>query len=187
MQITYPTTPAQHFHLLRRQVLRPWRKPLVIMAPKSTLRLPRNTSDLQELTHGSFQRVLDDPHREKLRDVSKIILCSGKIYFDLEEERAQRERWDVAIIRIEQLYPLREKELQNALRAYGAGTPVLWVQEEPENMGAWRYLRAKYCLELPGGHPFRGVARAESASPATGSSASHKLEHRNLMDQAFES
>lgn len=184
IQVVNPTTPAQFFHLLRRQVLRPWRKPLVVMTPKSLLRHPRVLSSLMELADGEFQRVIPDnnPQREK---VKRALLCSGKIYYDLQKFREQHRRDDVAILRVEQLYPLTEEHLAPALDPYLDGTPVLWVQEEPENMGAWRYLLAKFGERLLGRLPFSGITRPAAASPATGSHASHEREQADILEQAF--
>lgn len=189
LQVCNATTPAQFFHLLRRQVLRPWRKPLVVMTPKSLLRNPRCVSSLEELASGTFARLMDDTVEKPRRKVERVIVCSGKVFYDLEEEREKRNAWDVALLRLEQLYPLQDRTLERALSAYkdaeGRPAPTLWVQEEPENMGAWRYLRARYLEQLPGGHFFGGAYRPASSSPATGSPNSHRLEHQRLMDAAF--
>ena len=182
MQVVNLTTPAQIFHALRKQVLRKWRKPLVVMSPKSLLRHPRAVSDLEALAKGGFQKVIADEHAPK--KASRILLCSGKVYYELLEKREEEGRDDVAILRLEQLYPLPEAELKAALAPYGAKLPLVWVQEEPENMGAWRFLRAQW-LEEAFGRPFSGVTRPASASPATGSSASHKLEQAKLLNSAF--
>lgn len=184
MQIVVPTTPAQHFHLLRRQVLRRWKKPLVVMSPKSLLRHKEAVSPLAELTGGRFSEVLPDSKVDP-SGVSRILLCSGKIYYELESVRRESKRTDVAIVRIEQLYPLPEAELCEHLSEYGRDVPVVWVQEEPRNMGAWSFLRCRLG-EAVGGHPFSGISRPESASPATGSGTSHKIEQQLILKQAFE-
>ncbi|HWP35424.1 MAG TPA: 2-oxoglutarate dehydrogenase E1 component [Thermodesulfobacteriota bacterium] len=183
IQIVQPSTPAQYFHLLRRQVLRRWRKPLVVLTPKSLLRHPRVVSTLDELAEGAFRRILPDPR--PAGRVERILLCSGKIYYELDEWRERTGRHDVAIVRIEQFYPLPERALAEALAPYPEGTPVRWVQEEPENMGAWHYLRVRFGDRLLGRHPFSGVTRPESASPATGSASRHALEQRTLLERAF--
>jgi 2-oxoglutarate dehydrogenase E1 component len=183
IQVVNPTTPAQYFHCLRRQVLRPWRKPLVIMTPKSLLRHPKATSPLDACASGSFQPILPDPAQPNPAGVKRIVLCSGRIYYDLDASRTENGRSDVAIIRLEQLYPLPRAELESALSRYPAGTPVVWVQEEPENMGAWRYLLVKLGRELQ--NPFSGVYRESSASPAAGSASRHKREQADLVKQAF--
>jgi 2-oxoglutarate dehydrogenase E1 component len=184
LQIAIPSTPAQYFHLLRRQVLRPWRKPLVVMTPKSLLRHPKVASPLAAFTEGSFKSLLRDEQVEAGR-ASRVLLCAGKVYYDLEAEREKLGREDVAILRLEQLYPLREDELRMALEPYRDGTPVFWVQEEPENMGAWRFLYVLFGEELFGRLPFKGISRPASASPATGSGSSHKLEQSQLVAEAF--
>jgi 2-oxoglutarate dehydrogenase E1 component len=185
IQVVYPTTPAQFFHLLRRQVLRRWRKPLVVMTPKSLLRHGDATSSLDDLAAGSFHPVIDDPEAAAAGHANRVLLCTGKIYYELAARRRTLGRQNVAIIRLEQLYPFPLEQLRSALAPYPDGTPVVWVQEEPRNMGAWRYLRDVTCDTLFGRLPFQGVYRAESASPATGSHASHKLEQQELIDQAF--
>jgi 2-oxoglutarate dehydrogenase E1 component len=123
--------------------------------------------------------------RVEPKHTTKVFMCSGKIYYELEKTRHERKRDDIAIVRLEQLYPLAEGHLKAALDAYPAGTPVVWVQDEPENMGAWRYLRTRFGSELLGRFPLQRVSRLESASPATGSPAAHKIEHQRLMDDAF--
>ncbi len=184
LQIVIPSTPAQHFHVLRRQVIRPWRKPLVILTPKSLLRHPEVVSPLTEFTSGRFQRVLPDP-KHPSGPVERILLCSGKVYYDLLEARENASRDDIALVRLEQLYPLPVTELGAILRQYPDETPLVWVQEEPENMGAWTFLRMRIREKAFGRFPFSGVTRAASASPATGSSSSHKLEQKELIAKAF--
>jgi 2-oxoglutarate dehydrogenase E1 component len=184
IQVVVPTTPAQYFHCLRRQVVRPWRKPLVVMTPKSLLRHPRAVSALEEFTVGPFRRVIPDSEPGR-QNVEGVLLCSGKIYYELEKEREDLGRRDVAIVRMEQLYPLPMPELTAALAPYKDGTPVYWVQEEPENMGAWRFLLARFRYELFDRLPFAGIYRRASASPATGSASSHKMEQKELLMQAF--
>ena len=162
---------------------RPWRKPLVVFTPKSLLRHPQAVSTLDEMATGSFHRVLGDD-RADASAVKRILLCSGKVYFDLEAERKKRGALDVAIVRLEQYYPLGDALLK-ALAPYREGTPVVWVQEEPRNMGAWYFLNARKADLLGGRHPLSLVSRAESASPATGSHAAHELEQKMLLEEAF--
>ncbi len=183
IQVVYPTTPAQYFHCLRRQVARNWRKPLIVMTPKSLLRHPDACSTLEQCAQGKFEAVIPDslPDPGKIR---RVLLCAGKIFYELLGRRTELGRDDVAIIRVEQLYPLHEDALRLALAGYGEGTPVLWVQEEPENMGAWRYLRARFGDHLFG-FPFGGLRRPASASPATGSARVHKRDQAYLVAQAF--
>ena len=183
-QVAYPTTPAQYFHLLRRQVLRRWRKPLVVMTPKSLLRHPNATSDRTELANGRFLRVLPDT-RTSPAETKRILLCSGKVYYDLEKARGELGRTDVAIVRIEQLYPLTDDAVLQPIQAYAPGTPVLWVQEEPLNMGAWPYWHQRFGEMLLSRFPMSVRSRPASASPATGSPGSHKLEQERLIGEAF--
>jgi 2-oxoglutarate dehydrogenase E1 component len=184
MQIIQPTTPAQYFHALRRQVLRSWRKPLVVMTPKSLLRHPKAVSTLDECAAGAFERVIADVRPDR-PNVEGVLLCSGKVYYELDQHRDELGRQDVAIVRIEQFYPPPMEPLRKALAPYRDGTPVYWVQEEPENMGAWRFLLARFGAELFDRLPFSGVFRRASPSPATGSASSHKMEQKELLMQAF--
>jgi 2-oxoglutarate dehydrogenase E1 component len=183
IQVVYPTTAAQYFHMLRRQVKRNWRKPLIVMTPKSLLRDPRVASSLEELARGKFQRIIPDSLPPQA--VKRILLCTGKIYYELEKQRTDLKRNDVAIIRLEQLYPINLEGFEAILGKYPKGTPAFWVQEEPENMGAWRYLRAKFGETLFKKFPFSGIYRPASASPATGSMNSHKIEQKELLAEAF--
>jgi 2-oxoglutarate dehydrogenase E1 component len=185
MQVCDCTTPAQYFHLLRRQALRPWRKPLVVMTPKSLLRHKRCVSTLDELVNGSFRPVLPDTSGTPASSARRVLLCAGRIYFDLEAEREKRGASDVHIVRIEQFYPLDHAALAEVLSPYAAGTELFWVQDEPWNMGAWYFMKVR--LQALFGDELRihCVSRAESASPATGSAAAHRLESQHLMDAAF--
>ncbi|MCU0726717.1 MAG: 2-oxoglutarate dehydrogenase E1 component [Planctomycetes bacterium] len=173
LQIVNLTTPAQLFHCLRRQALRPWRKPLVVMSPKSLLRHPRVVSPLADLAGGSFARILPDAGGP--RRAGRILLCSGKIAYDLEERRAKLARDDVAILRVEQLYPLPETVLEAALAPYDAGIPAVWVQEEPVNNGPWPHFGLRFGGSLIGRHR-RNRCRSnsgfrKSASPSARSSS----------------
>ncbi len=168
--------------MLRRQVKRPLRKPLVVFTPKSLLRHPEAVSTLDDLANGSFQRVIPDAAVDPAK-VKRILLCSGKVFYDLAAERRKRKRDDVAIVRLEQYYPLSDA-LTKALAPYREGTPVVWVQEEPRNMGAWYFLNARR-TEMFGNRPLSVASRSESASPATGSKAAHDLEQKMLMEEAF--
>jgi 2-oxoglutarate dehydrogenase E1 component len=185
IQIVYPTTPAQYFHVLRRQVLRPWRKPLVIMTPKSLLRHPKVVSSLDECARGTFQRVIVDPVVKPGNQVKKIILCTGKLYYELEAYRAEAKLDDTVIIRLEQLYPMRRELLENTLVPCNDETPVVWVQEEPANMGPWMFMRVRFGERLFGRFPFTGVTRPASASPASGSHRRHKQEQKEIIERAF--
>lgn len=185
MQIVMPTTPAQYFHVLRRQVLRPWRKPLIVFTPKSLLRHPKCVASLDELSRGRFQRIIpDDKFGE--RNARLVLLCYGKIFYDLLEYRTDKRRDDVAIVRIEQFEPLKDEVLQEALSCYSEGTLVRFVQEEPENMGGACWLRRRFGRDsLFGKFPLQLVARPASPSPATGSLASHRAEQAALVEKAF--
>lgn len=185
IQVVCPTTPAQYFHLLRRQVLRRWRKPLVVMTPKSLLRHASAVSSLADCATGSFQNVIPDSQPPAPNRTGHILLCSGKVYYDLARRRDELKRDDVGLIRIEQLYPFPEAELRDALATFRDGTRVVWVQEEPENMGAWPFLRMRCGEKLFGRLPLSGLSRPASASPATGSTASFKREQERLLSAAF--
>ncbi len=185
LQVCNLTTPAQYFHALRRQLVRSLRKPLVIMTPKALLRKEDATSSFEDLA-GDFQRVIGDRTADAAR-VRRALLCTGKVYYDLVGRRAARNVDDTAIIRIEQLYPYPEKELLAELKRYPRLKQITWVQEEPWNMGAWFFLRAHEHTDgggLP--LPLSCVARAESASPATGHPKAHDLEQEKLLDEAFQ-
>ncbi len=181
MQVVYPSTPAQLFHLLHRQMKQPFRRPLIVFTPKSLLRRPQCRSSLQALTEGGFEEILPDslePGR-----VSTLILCSGKVYYDLLERRNKDQRQDLALLRLEQLYPLHQERLKRALDPYRQATRVAWVQEEPQNAGAWSFLRA-HLAEALGREP-EYIGRDEAESPAVGSHRTHLLEQQALVDQAF--
>jgi 2-oxoglutarate dehydrogenase E1 component len=185
VQVVYPSTPAQYFHCLRRQILRSWRKPLVVITPKSLLRHPEVVSTLEQCAQGTFQRILPDVLGKPGNQVRRILLCTGKIYYELAAHREEAKREDVAIIRLEQLYPLRLPLLESILNGYAAGTPAFWVQEEPANMGAWTYIRVQLGETLLGRFPFTGVSRARAASPAAGSAKRHKQEQAEIIARAF--
>ncbi|HEY7319475.1 MAG TPA: 2-oxoglutarate dehydrogenase E1 component [Candidatus Binatia bacterium] len=183
IQVVYPTTPAQYFHCLRRQALRTWRKPLIILTPKSLLRHPQVLSTLAEFSNGRFEPVIGDFSTDPTR-AQRVLLCSGKIFYELDKTRREWAREDIAIIRMEQLYPLPEKALNSAMEAFPRDTPVFWVQEEPINMGAWSYLSLKFRGTLFG-HVFSVVCRPAAASPATGWGSVHKKEQAKLLKEAL--
>jgi len=184
IQVVNLTTPAQIFHCLRRQVLRRWLKPLVIFTPKSLLRNPMAVSTLDELSGGQFQRIIPDTVRRN-GPPSRVLLCSGKVYYDLVKAREERKKHDVAIIRVEQLFPMPDQLLREALRDYPDGTPAFWVQEEPENMGAWRFLRVWFGESLAGRMRLSVICRKMSSSPATGSKHRHEIEQAWIVNRAF--
>ena len=182
IQISQPSTSAQYFHLLRRQALRSWRKPLIVFTPKSMLRLPAAGSPLKDLTRPRFMPVLPDQEHE---DAERVLVCSGKIGHELRAERERRGDAKTAIVFLEQLYPFPEKELTAHLRRHRRAKEIVWIQEEPANMGALRYV-------MPGleqaadGLPVRSVKRSASASPATGSARAHEVEQRALLTLALD-
>jgi 2-oxoglutarate dehydrogenase E1 component len=160
----------------------------VVLTPKSLLRHPRVTSSLDDFAVGRFERILPDTMAASAgsgAEITRILMCSGKIYFDLDRERERLGRKDVAILRLEQFYPLADETIEAALRPYRDGTPMFWIQEEPENMGAWRFLKIRFGEAVLGRLPFKGIARPASASPATGSHSSHKKEQEQLIAAAF--
>ena len=183
--ITQPSTPAQYCHMLRRQVLRQWKKPLVVMTPKSLLRLPAAGNTLTEVCETTFRKVIGDDTVDPA-GVRRVLLCSGRVYYDLAAHRKETGRTDIAIVRMEELYPMPLNDLQAALKGYGKGTEVVWVQDEPENMGAWTYLRMAFGSLMVGQFPFSNVSRTASASPASGSGAAHRMEQELLISQAFD-
>ncbi len=185
IQVTVPTTAAQLFHLLRRQVLRTVKKPLVVGTPKRYLRAREAFSPAEELTTGRFREVLDDPAVGDPDAVRRVILATGKMALDVMGARAKRGAADVAVVRIEQLYPWPEEQLADTLARYGHAEEVAWVQEEPENMGAWTFVARR--IERLAGDDFRldHVARGASGSPATGSLALHQLEQEHLIERAL--
>jgi 2-oxoglutarate dehydrogenase E1 component len=184
IQVCQPTTPAQYFHLLRRQVHQSWRKPLIALTPKSLLRHPHCVSELDEFVEGSFRKILPDPTVVP-DDARRVLMCTGKVYYDLVEARHQRGIDDVAIIRLEQLYPLSTAQLLKSLEGFPSRSDLIWVQEEPENMGAWPYMKLRFGDALNDRFHFRKICRAESASPSTGSLNAHKLEQSELLESAF--
>lgn len=179
MIVANVTTPANFFHLLRRQLAWPFRKPCVVMSPKSMLRHPLCVSSLDEFTSSSFQEVIGDSS-VKAKSVRKVLLCSGKLYYDLLEERQNAKIEDVAIIRIEQLHPFPAKQLYSLLGAYSKNVKICWVQEEPENMGAWNYLLRVYQY-----NPMELISRKASASPATGYAKVHAKEQAEIIKKAL--
>jgi len=184
-QVIDPTTPAQYFHALRRQVLAPWRKPLVVMAPKSLLRHPQAISSEAELTSGRFQRILPDPGTLDPAEVTRVVLCSGRIFYDLLAAREASQLRHVAILRLEQLYPLREDELLRELARYPSAGEVVWAQDQPRNMGAWPYVDLRLAPLLRDELHWSCVSRPFSASPSAGSATRHKLEQDALVQQAL--
>lgn len=181
LQICNASTPAQYFHLLRRQLHRDFRKPLAVMTPKSLLRHKLAVSPVEEFLTGSFFEVLDDTIVDPSR-VKRVVLCSGKVYYDIFEQRIKQESFETAIIRLEQLYPFPEEQLKKILDRYGKATEFVWVQEESHNMGAWIFVEPRLRAM---GYLFEYVGRDESASPAVGSKKIHESEQKQLVEGAF--
>jgi len=182
MQVVYPTTPANFFHLLRRQVLRKVRKPLIVMSPKSLLRHPACVSDLDALAEGRFHRVLADS--AELSEVRRVVLCSGKVFYDLSAARAEAGVSDVALVRVEELYPYPADRILEEVERY-PGAEVVWAQEEPRNMGAWPVYCDWLRELLPADRQPRYVGRKPAASPATGSHKVHVREQQQLIEEAL--
>jgi 2-oxoglutarate dehydrogenase E1 component len=180
IQICNPTTPAQYFHLLRRQLKSKYRKPLVILTPKSLLRHPLALSKLDELAAGCFQTVIDDA--EDMKEAKKILLCSGKIFYELHSRQGDENSADVAIVRLEQFYPFPEVRLKEILATYRQAKHWHWVQEEPQNMGGWQFIRPH--LEALTGKDIGYIGRKASSSPATGFPNVFKQEQENIISQA---
>jgi 2-oxoglutarate dehydrogenase E1 component len=186
IQVVVPSTPAQFFHMIRRQMLRKYRKPLIVMTPKSLLRHKLSVSTLDELASSDFHLVIDEIDDIKPKDVNRIILCSGKVYFDLLEERRKRDLTNVAIVRIEQLYPFPEKELSTLLRRrYNKATQVVWCQDEPRNQGVWYQSQHHFRRCMKEDQELFYAGREASASPAAGYYKLHFEQQRKLVDDAL--
>ena len=183
MQVCQPSSAAQYFHLLRRQAMRAWRKPLVCFTPKSMLRNPQAMSPLEAFTGGRFELVIAD---EQVPDPKRILLCSGKIGHELVNERKRRNDQETAIVFVDQLYPFPEAEIAELMKRYAHASEIVWVQEEPANMGALWFVIPRLRRTITK-HPVRSVKRAAAASPATGSAKAHAMEQKTLLTLAFES
>ncbi|MBV9621119.1 MAG: 2-oxoglutarate dehydrogenase E1 component [Gammaproteobacteria bacterium] len=186
MQVCVPSTPAQMFHMLRRQMRQPFRKPLVVMTPKSLLRHELSVSALEELTRGGFARVIGEADDLPPAPVRRVVFCSGKVYFDLLRARRKDVRHDVALVRIEQLYPFPAEEYQAVLSRYAAAREVVWCQEEPQNQGAWYQIRHRLQEPLLGKRTVLYAGRAPAAAPATGLGKIHELEQQTLVAAALQ-
>jgi 2-oxoglutarate dehydrogenase E1 component len=186
MQIVQPTTASQIFHVLRRQMLRMFRKPLVIMTPKSLLRAKDATSPLAEFTKGEFKTVIGERDEAIVADkVKRVIVCSGKVYYDLVKTRAEKKANDVAIVRVEQLYPFPHKAFSTELKKYPNATDIVWCQDEPQNQGAWFFVQHYVHENMLDGQKLGYAGRAASASPACGYAHLHQEQQKALLDQAF--
>jgi 2-oxoglutarate dehydrogenase E1 component len=186
MQVCVPSTPAQMFHMLRRQMVRPLRKPLIVMTPKSLLRHPLSVSRLEELTTGGFNALIDETDDIKPSAVTRIVLCSGKVYFDLLRSRREVKADAVAIVRLEQLYPFPSDEYEAILRKYVNAREVVWCQEEPQNQGSWYQIRHRLQSKLGAKHELLYAGRAGAAAPATGIAALHEQQQKNLVTAALQ-
>jgi 2-oxoglutarate dehydrogenase E1 component len=183
MQVVYPTTPAQHFHALRRQMKNDPRKPLIVMTPKSLLRHPQATSSIDDLTNGRFEPVLVDAASDAA-NVKRVVLTTGKVYYDLRAAR-EKSSANVPLIRLEQFYPFPQAMLADAIAHYPNATEIVWTQDEPRNMGAWPFLHERLAA-LAGTRTLRYVGRPISASPATGSHHRHEEQQAALVNAALE-
>jgi 2-oxoglutarate dehydrogenase E1 component len=186
MQIVQPTSASQIFHLLRRQMVRQFRKPLIILTPKSLLRAKDATSPLSEFTKGEFRTVIGASRPEvEAEKVKRVIACSGKVAYDLIRRRDEKKAWDVAIVRVEQLYPFPHKAFGAELKRYPNATEVIWCQDEPQNQGAWFYVQHYVHENMLEGQKLGYAGRAASASPAVGYAHLHQEQQKALLDQAF--
>lgn len=185
MQVCVPSTPAQIFHLIRRQMLRPYRKPLIVMTPKSLLRHPLATSALDDITNGKFQLIIPEVDDIKPKDTHRLILCTGKIYYDLLEARRKQSLTHVAIVRIEQLYPFPDAAYKKLLSKYEHVKEIIWCQEEPQNQGAWLTIQRHLASYLDKKHPLRYAGREAAASPAVGYHKVHEKEQETIVTQAL--
>jgi 2-oxoglutarate dehydrogenase E1 component len=187
IRIVNPSTAAQYFHLLRRQALHPKGRTLVVLTPKGLLRLKQATSHLDELSRGSFKAILDDPRldADQKREVGRLILCSGKVYYDVVGHEAAVEAEGVAVARLEQLYPFPVAAYDELLSRYPSVTEVVWTQEEPQNMGAWRAIRHRLEEGLPSDVDLRYVGRPWRASPSEGYPTAHVLEQDRIAREAL--
>ena len=187
MQVCYPSTPAQMFHMLRRQVIRPYRKPLIIMSPKSLLRNKLATSPINELNNGKFMTVIDEIDEIEKSEVTRLLVCSGKVYYELLEARRTNHLTNIAIVRIEQLFPFPKTEMKKVINSYPNVKEVVWVQEEPKNQGSWYYMQSRGtmigCLQEQ--HSFGYVGRFYSASPAVGYMSIHLKQQKQLINDAL--
>ncbi len=186
MQVCVPSTPAQMFHMLRRQMVRPLRKPLIVMTPKSLLRHPLSVSRLEELGTGGFSTVIDDIDDPQPSAVTRIVLCSGKVYFDLLKSRREVKADSVALVRVEQLYPFPSEEYEAILRKYANAHEIVWCQEEPQNQGSWYQIRHRLQSKLGPRHELLYAGRAGAAAPATGISVLHEQQQKNLVAAALQ-
>jgi 2-oxoglutarate dehydrogenase E1 component len=183
MQVCNVTTPAQLFHMLRRQMHRNFRKPLIVMSPKSLLRHPAAVSRIDDFVKGSFREVLYD--RVPAEGVKRVVLCSGKLYFDLAAAREERKVAHVALVRVEQLYPMPREQVLQVVEQYPHLQEIVWAQEEPKNMGAWTYAQPRLRASIGTVTMLRYIGRPERASPAEGYKAVHDVEQARIIKDAL--
>jgi 2-oxoglutarate dehydrogenase E1 component len=188
IQVCVPSTPAQVFHMLRRQAIRPLRKPLIVMSPKSLLRHKEATSTIEDLAHGHFHNVMDETDEQNKDKVERLVFCSGKVFYDLRATRRERGLDNIAILRLEQLYPFPEVELLELLASYPNIVDAVWCQEEPMNQGAW-YASQHHMRRVIHRHKvdvyLRYVGRDGSAAPAAGYMALHVEQQNKFIDEAL--
>ena len=184
MQVVVPSTPAQMFHLIRRQVVQPFRRPLIVFTPKSLLRHELSVSSLSDLSHSSFAHIIDEVDDVPAAQVQRVVFCSGKVYFDLLKQRRAEALRHIALVRLEQLYPFPVEEYQAVLARYASAVDIVWCQEEPQNQGAWYQIRHRL-QDLAGSRSVYYAGRAASAAPATGLSKIHEAEQKRLVETAL--
>jgi 2-oxoglutarate dehydrogenase E1 component len=188
MQVVQPTTASQIFHVLRRQMVRNIRKPLIIMTPKSLLRHKDASSPLSEFTKGSFQTIIPEAKEEVVKKsdkVKRVVACSGKVYYDLAKRREEKGLDDVALVRVEQLYPFPHKAFSQELKKYSNASEVVWCQDEPQNQGAWFFVQHYIHENMLDGQRLGYSGRGASASPAVGYSHLHQEQQKALVEGAF--
>ena len=185
MQVCSPTTPAQMFHMLRRQIMRPIRRPLIVMTPKSLLRHKLSVSTLKQLTEGGFQTIIKEMDDMDDNKIEQVVFCTGKVYYDLLEERRARKINNIALVRLEQLYPFPIKLYEQQVKRYKNLNQIVWCQEEPQNQGAWYSIRHRLMSPLEQGQALRYAGRKHASAPATGFSQMHKQEQENLVNDAL--
>jgi len=181
MYIADVTTPAQMFHILRRQMKANFRKPLIIFTPKSLLRHPKAVSKVSDLTGGAFQEVMDDSSAD-VKKVKSLVFCTGKFYYDLLSVKEELNREDVALVRVEQLFPLPEEKMKDIIAKYKNADDIVWAQEEPRNMGAWSHMM----MHFNEAQKFRVASRRFYAAPAAGSAVRSKARHQQVIDFVFD-
>ncbi|MFT5581825.1 MAG: 2-oxoglutarate dehydrogenase E1 component, partial [Psychromonas sp.] len=180
IQVANTSTPANHFHLLRRQLQRDFRKPLVVFSPKMLLRYPAAVSSLEDMASGSFQEVIDD-NDAIVKNIDTVVFCSGKFYYEMKEKSVELGVDNMAFVRVEQLYPLPEKQIDEILAKYKGAKNILWAQEEPSNMGAWSHMAMSFRNKIP----FVGICRPRGGASAAGSKTLHERRAKDLIKELF--